>query len=39
MQVDSNSTFYIKAQETNQTHVDMWTHLSTSASNLAGPTA
>lgn len=32
MQVDSFSLIYIKAQESSERHVDVWTRLSTSAS-------
>lgn len=32
MQVDSNSTFYIKAQNKTGKHVDMWTDMSTTVS-------
>lgn len=39
MQVDSNSTYYIKAQYETGRHVDVWTHLSTSASKTTGPPA
>lgn len=38
MQVDSNSTFYIKAQEETGRHVDMWTDLSTTASKTTAMT-
>ena len=38
MQVDSNSSFYIKAQEQTEADVDTWTRLSTPVSKTAGAT-